>query len=83
LSKILEEDIKAWDQETVKESKKKQPISSKNLEDATLGKRKSEVKGSSEGVNITMDDLLFVIRNTPRLNKTKLQMEVMTKMNTS
>lgn len=81
MARILEDDVKYWEQNLgvdVSQPKKKQ--AAKTVEDASLGKRKLPVeeqqpnknKESEEVYNITMEDLIFMLRVNQKYANTDL-----------
>ena len=79
ISRILEEDIGFWDKEFQKKEKK-------TKEDAKLGKRTSNLvienldeSSDPSNITITMEDLVFMLRNNPKYEKSEILLKACTK----
>lgn len=84
--------MKAWETEILKESKKKpltlvasnEEESSVAVEEGALGKRKVDVSNLKVDIDwkkrITTEDLVYTMQTNPKLNKTKMLMDTLTKI---
>ncbi len=79
VARILEDDVKHWSQVFGSDPTKKK-AASRAPEEAALGKRKSlQDESSKHEDTITIDDLIFMLRTTPKYANSELLIKASTK----